>query len=1148
MRAISNFLYGIPARSSDNFLHENKLLRIGATLQCADGQTAHFVRRKGNRDTLLDGDENPCADGTIDPFLGKVREELFLNMFGLSHQRLIEGGKAILSGKGDVGESIFAAGLGVAGLRQLLEELERKGNELFRPSGQNQKINQLVSAYNKAKAELRVLSLSARDYQEVAAALRAAEEERKAVAEKLSELANARARWRRLESAAPKAAKLDGLREERKALGGAAVLAEDFSRRRAENQRDRAAAEREIAELESELSELRKEIESTRVDEKILEREEEILAVFQRQGSYLKNQQDLPGLRHKRHNLREEAQRILRNLGLSEDLAEAEKLRLTAPQRLRIGAAIEELKTVRRRLSELGEQIAAAREEIDGKKVELAGLPPARETESLEALLKVANRDGDLTRQLAEVRRERAAVEENAGARLKRLLPPVGCGIEELNTLRVPPVETIERFGSEGTALDRERTRLDEKLREAEEQREELRLRIEAVRKGEEIPAEEDLAAARARRDRGWRLVRRSWEGEAVSAEEVVEFAAGEELADGYEASVVEADRTADLLRRESDRVAQLAQLGGERKRLEERIREHCGALEKLAGRRMDWEERWAEAWKAAGISPSTPVEMLSWHRDYEKLLEEAATIRERRGKQEAVEARIAELRERFREEGERGGLAVLRGDFALEELVVHAEKAVASVRERNLEREQLERSLGEAAKNLQRMETALREFREKEEVAEERWGEAVGLIGLGAEATLEEAQAILNGVGEAVQKLDEAAGLSGRISGVEKDCLNFERLVDALLAELGASGAGEDRPRIVHRLHGQLTGSKTNLATLTNLRKQVEEKERRLSAAKLRAVSLQAVLEKLLAEAGVEREADFERVEADSKRIRELEAAMSSLRDQLADLAGGGSVEVLVEEIRAVDAGTIPGEIRQVEAEEAEFQRRLTEVNERIGGLREKLSALDGSEAAAAKAEEMEATLAGLRGQVEEYGRVRLAAILLRREIERYRQRHQGPVLRCAGEYFGRLTLGSFAGLGTDFSEKDEQVLVGLRGDGTRVPVEAMSEGTCDQLYLALRLASLRHHIETNEPMPLILDDILVNFDDERSRATLEILAELSERNQIIYFTHHRHIVEIARELGEAAGIGFHELERGRRGELAAVDAEGREAVALSF
>ena len=58
------------------------------------------------------------------------------------------------------------------------------------------------------------------------------------------------------------------------------------------------------------------------------------------------------------------------------------------------------------------------------------------------------------------------------------------------------------------------------------------------------------------------------------------------------------------------------------------------------------------------------------------------------------------------------------------------------------------------------------------------------------------------------------------------------------------------------------------------------------------------------------------------------------------------------------------------------------------------------------------------------------------------------------------------------------------------------MSEGTCDQLYLALRLASLETWLEHNEPMPFIVNDILVSFDNQRAVATLEVLAELSARD----------------------------------------------------
>jgi uncharacterized protein YhaN len=87
------------------------------------------------------------------------------------------------------------------------------------------------------------------------------------------------------------------------------------------------------------------------------------------------------------------------------------------------------------------------------------------------------------------------------------------------------------------------------------------------------------------------------------------------------------------------------------------------------------------------------------------------------------------------------------------------------------------------------------------------------------------------------------------------------------------------------------------------------------------------------------------------------------------------------------------------------------------------------------------------------------------------------------------------------------------------------MSSGTRDQLYLALRLASLEKYMESAEPMPFIVDDILVHFDDERSKATLGVLAELAEKTQIILFTHHRRLVEQAQALGTTPPVIVHEL-----------------------
>jgi len=60
---------------------------------------------------------------------------------------------------------------------------------------------------------------------------------------------------------------------------------------------------------------------------------------------------------------------------------------------------------------------------------------------------------------------------------------------------------------------------------------------------------------------------------------------------------------------------------------------------------------------------------------------------------------------------------------------------------------------------------------------------------------------------------------------------------------------------------------------------------------------------------------------------------------------------------------------------------------------------------------------------------------------------------------------------------------------------------------------------------MPFIVDDILINFDDERSRATLKALAELADRNQVILFTHHRQVVEEAKSISDKATVQIHEL-----------------------
>jgi uncharacterized protein YhaN len=163
----------------------------------------------------------------------------------------------------------------------------------------------------------------------------------------------------------------------------------------------------------------------------------------------------------------------------------------------------------------------------------------------------------------------------------------------------------------------------------------------------------------------------------------------------------------------------------------------------------------------------------------------------------------------------------------------------------------------------------------------------------------------------------------------------------------------------------------------------------------------------------------------------------------------------------------------------------------------------------------------AQLIDSTREWSMKRLAQILLSHAIEQHRCQQEQPLLRRASQLFSLLTAQSFSGVDQEFDDNDNIQLVGRRDAEHAVSVPAMSEGTRDQLYFALRLAYLEEYAQKAEPMPFIGDDLLTSFDDERTLRGLTALSATGMRIQPILFTHHMRVVELAQaELGEKVDV----------------------------
>jgi len=253
----------------------------------------------------------------------------------------------------------------------------------------------------------------------------------------------------------------------------------------------------------------------------------------------------------------------------------------------------------------------------------------------------------------------------------------------------------------------------------------------------------------------------------------------------------------------------------------------------------------------------------------------------------------------------------------------------------------------------------------------------------------------------------------------------------------------------------------------------------------------------------------EIEKAETFDLLNTELQRVLRALKDD----GDGLSIEQLVEECKDVDLDQIAVHQEILEQEVGEREAERDVARDRFLEAKKAFEAVGYGDRAAVAEGERQTALAEIRNVAQDYVRLRTAEILIKWSIDRNRREKQGPILEAASALFARLTLGSFQALEIDFDNKDNLQLVGRRPSGELVDVNGMSAGTADQLFLALRIAALKDHIAVTQPLPFIADDLFINFDDQRSSAGLESLADLATKCQVLFFTHHEHLVQLAKE-----------------------------------
>lgn len=1127
LRAIESLLYGIHTRTKDSFLHKNADLRIGGVLSAADGTKLAFKRRKGSKGTLrtLDEDENTLPDNSLDVFLRGVDQDRFTAIHCIDHDELRAGGEMMLQLKGLAGDSLLAAGSGT-NFVSLQSRLQEDIDRLY-VSRKKTRLKLALDGYSEAKKERAQCEVSVKEWESLKAEHDKLERNLGDSRKKCKELDVGCRRLLQLRSALPMITKWKSRKSELAELGGRdfEAPASDYSiEQRQECEREITQKTAMIDSLHERLSTLQEQLDNITELPEILARAEEIEDIQQRIGSQKEFIEERSKVDSEIATSKREVEQRLVELGLEIEFSEIDTRRIQHEHRSAIGALATEEKALRQAVSKVQGDLATSQRNLEALQEQLLKCGEEIDFGTLADEIRRAEHVVSATAEIEQLS-SNLKMGDSQIARLLQELPywdgSANDSVQRLVDAAVPMRETIDRFQSQFEKLEnrRDTTRLELKAKTDEHVK--LQQAIETASGVMPSLSEKELLAARERRQRGWRLVRQAWL-ETEDAAAIREFAGEERLDFAYETSVRESDDIADRQRLNADAVAQQAERESQATSLRKQIEALQDELDKLASEQQELERAWHSEWERSGIQQiNSPLEMRSWVQNRTELINHVSAQGDLQNRRDEFQRRRNETHEALKQSLSN---ANLDAEGSLETLLMRANAALQASLEKSSAREQLVRDNDRLRDQVESQKLAEQQAKEELGKWEESWAEAMSWIDCKPSATGVQASARVEAISLLTKAFDKYRQQSERLDFIAQETQRFATDVKEVANQAAFEAGDSSAIEIAKQLRRQLDEARQRHQSANNLRADIETNKEETSDLQERAKTLELELAGFVKLANVGSSEDLPRFE----RLLQLSGELRELVDSIQSTGGGIEFDEFVEMAGDRDQAELDAAIQDLQGQ-IDAEREASEaIRVELADVEDRMNAIDGSSKFALADQRAVNFLSEAHDIVGEYTRLRIAQCILQQQVERYRENNKDTLLSKASEYFATMTGNEFTGLEHEFDEKGQAIIVGIRrGTREEVDVSAMSDGTRDPMYLSLRLAYLQRRLSQFGPMPLIVDDILIHLDDQRALATLQVLASLADEMQILFFTHHQRIRDLAEANLSGSMLQIHDLER---------------------
>lgn len=417
--------------------------------------------------------------------------------------------------------------------------------------------------------------------------------------------------------------------------------------------------------------------------------------------------------------------------------------------------------------------------------------------------------------------------------------------------------------------------------------------------------------------------------------------------------------------------------------------------------------------------------------------------------------------------------------------------------------------------RSMSRMRQSLQDHQKEVSRTRRDWTDSLRHLGLAETLKVPQAFAECQRIADAKLAYTEWMASHNTVDRDREDFENYHREVEMLAGKI------EGPAYIVHDAYQLVANWHNELELLSERRRQrnqfrQDSKNKRREAARLvdRLERMREQRATLFQRLGVADRGEIIQKLAAIDERKELEGKIAEVHKEVQRIAESEpQLAITEEELLSFEQSHSRKSVEDLRNEIAQLEDALQVDYENVGQLKQELRSIEDDRSVTTLRFDREQILDEIRRLTERWCATRLADRVMDQLCERLEHDRQPSTLLIASDYLNRLTCGKYHKIWTPLGQK---VLLADDDMGQSISVEHLSAGTREQVFLALRLAMIREFANDGLELPIVLDDVTVNFDQGRTEAAVDTLLDVAEEGQqILLFTCHLHLAHMFENRG---------------------------------